>query len=1154
MGDPRDHVGTGRYAITAKLGEGGMGAVFRALDRLTGEQVAVKRLTAKAIEAEADATIVTPRGSNRRDVASAATELAVGTDAPTEGDEGPTRHERPGPPLVKSPRKSDSIPALRLAIASEFRILASLRHPNIISVLDYGFDEAHDPFLVLEVLDDARTVTAASRGQPLRVRVGYVAQILQALDYLHRRGIRHRDLKPSNVLVAGGRVRVLDFGLALESGERHRPAGTFGYIAPEVLRGEPHTAVADLYAAGIVAYEILGGRHPFGRTEDEVLAHVGPAATLVLEHGELGLEGARAVSDTVARLLEPDPDRRPTSAAQALRLLARSGALGAVEDDDIRRSMVSAARLVGRQQERAQLRAALGRARKGQGGVIAVVGESGAGKSRLVDDLRTNALVTGCTVVDGGELSEHGAAYQSWQAPLRRLALRVTPHAPVAWPFLTLIVPDIGELIGIGQITSPLMDPQTLQIQMMVAAEGLVRAAAAAGPTVILLEDLHWAGVESLALLGWMTRVAAELPLLIVATTRPEGAPLVCGRGVEVVNVKPLERRDLEELASTVLGPLGQRADLIDLLERGTGGVPLYVVEALRLLAAQAGSLDDIGTMRLPASLTIDVLDRALRERLARMPDEALPLCQLAALVGPDLDLGLLAGVAPELGVDLDLTRGLAAAEHAGVIHVDVGGWHFTHDRVRQVLLETIDPGAQRALHRGIASWLERSGGDPVALAWHWGQAGDAGREGAWVAAAADALLMRAAYPRARAAFARALELLDARGLAAAERDRAELRIQLGLGTCALILDGFASPATAAAYDRAQALVESLGVAGGGEAFAVLFGQAAVHLFRGDIVASRDLATRALRLAQEARDVDLEIEGRFAVANADFWLGELAASERNVVRVIALWSADRAPLHLERFGQIPRVTCMTAGAWGQWVAGLPDAALARAEEAASIARGVGHSFSEAIAVQIVAITRALRRDVDETRACAEELVRHGAPFPAYMITARMLLAWARASRERDPQLLGEMIGAWHHWQAIGAGLAHTFIAGLLADAHLLFGQPAEALAVARDARAWGEAHGERALLADLIRLEGEAHAALGDVAAARERFTAALRTAEAQGASSLALRTAVAWARLEHAAGDALEARALLEPALRRMADGADTTDQREARTLLARL
>jgi len=131
--------------------------------------------------------------------------------------------------------------ALRVHLTQEFRTLAGLRHPHIVSVLDYGFDRDHQPDFTMELLEGGIPLDKAARGQPFWVQAGLLLQVLQALAYLHRRGVLHRDIKPGNILVIssprGPQVKLLDFGLALLAQDLRTPsatiAGTIGYSAPK---------------------------------------------------------------------------------------------------------------------------------------------------------------------------------------------------------------------------------------------------------------------------------------------------------------------------------------------------------------------------------------------------------------------------------------------------------------------------------------------------------------------------------------------------------------------------------------------------------------------------------------------------------------------------------------------------------------------------------------------------------------------------------------------------------------------------------------------------------------------------------------------------------------------------------------------------------
>jgi hypothetical protein len=270
----------GRYRLVDRIASGGMGDVWRATDELLGRQVAVKILK------------------------------------PEFGDDA----------------------SFRLRFRAEARASASLSHPGVATVYDYGEEVAggiHTAYLVMELVPgDPLSALLARQGtiDPART-MDVVAQTAGALQAAHDRGIVHRDVKPANLLVRpDGSIKITDFGIARAADamaltQTGTLLGTVAYMAPEQLSGQTATPASDLYSLGVVAYLCLAGRTPFSGVETMAVAvaHVREAVPPL--PGEIPL----AVQDVVYQLLDKDPARRPGSAGElaATAMDIRSGLVGA---------------------------------------------------------------------------------------------------------------------------------------------------------------------------------------------------------------------------------------------------------------------------------------------------------------------------------------------------------------------------------------------------------------------------------------------------------------------------------------------------------------------------------------------------------------------------------------------------------------------------------------------------------------------------------------------------------------------------------------------------------------------------------------------------------------------------------------------------------
>jgi serine/threonine protein kinase len=223
----------------------------------------------------------------------------------------------------------------------EARTAANLRHPNVITVHDFGEDERGVPYLVLEYIEGPTLADLMDAGLDDGRIPNLLDQIAAGLDYAHARGVIHRDIKPGNVLLTDdGRAVLADFGLAwlLEGAHLTLTGGVIGtpeYMSPEQAAGEPIDHRSDVYALGVVLYEMLVGERPFvAETPIGVLLkHLqDPAPSILDARPDL----PPAVGQVLARCLVKDPAERFASAgelARAFRAAFLRRAEAGVEDD-----------------------------------------------------------------------------------------------------------------------------------------------------------------------------------------------------------------------------------------------------------------------------------------------------------------------------------------------------------------------------------------------------------------------------------------------------------------------------------------------------------------------------------------------------------------------------------------------------------------------------------------------------------------------------------------------------------------------------------------------------------------------------------------------------------------------------------------------------
>ncbi|MEB3223033.1 MAG: HD domain-containing phosphohydrolase [Candidatus Sericytochromatia bacterium] len=630
-----------RYKMLSTLGEGGMGAVLLVEDTTSAEHVALKILSPKV-------------------------ERAEGADG-----------------------------AIALLFKREFRAMSRFQHPNNCQVFDFGTLPAGDPYFTMEYvegrgLDELLPFTEEDAVSVLR-------QLCLALGTVHRQGFVHGDLKPENIrLRADGVLKLMDFGLADVAGNAHGTIrGTLAYMAPEVAKGGRIDQRSDIYALGAVMYHLLTGAPPFqGATAVDVLrAHT--------REKPARMTGAKApiseqMQAMVAKMLEKEPIARYQSVRDVLAELG-------VETGEALQAALLASEFVGRKAELERLQGGLTTAQAtAKGHTIAVLGPSGVGKSRLIEELRFGVQLANVPFLFG-----QATASQTPYGPFVQVAKGLVPVlrevAPDELhelaPVLAKLVPELAD----GRAGS-VLEPDQERLVIQAALTRLVAATARRAGAVLVLEDWHQADPLSQETLAYVLRNATGVGLLVVVTSH-EAVPGVA----ESLNLASFTPDEVRAVAASMLGVPKLPDSLVTQLADWSGGLSARLGSLIEHLVRTGVFGNALGVWQLPDQLAAkdlpgNVAD-LLAARLSGLSAEALELLRLVAVFGAPITLAAAARLVS--GDDEALLDAFDALCQARLLAFDGHCYTIVGQEFGESLVAGLPSDVVVGLHRRIADTLE---------------------------------------------------------------------------------------------------------------------------------------------------------------------------------------------------------------------------------------------------------------------------------------------------------------------------------------------------------------------------------------------------------------------------------------------------------------
>jgi hypothetical protein len=1037
--------------------------------------------------------------------------------------------------------------------------------------------------------------------------IDIVRQLAQALGAAHAAGIVHRDIKPENIMVRpDGYVKVLDFGVAKTLVQNATTGvtafdatptltaagtliGTTAYMSPEQCRGEAVERPSDIFALGIVCYEMLTGRKPFAgesvvRLLQAILTeHPAPPSRLA--------PGVPQMLDAlVLAMLSKDAVLRPTAESIAADLAIVNGAaLPAQATGSPVRS------IVGRDRDCDVLTGLLAQVAPGRGLIAAVIGEPGIGKTSMVEDVLArweHAPAQLRPTIARGKCSERLAGTEAYLPILEILdhLLRNTAGGSFV-EMMKQVAPSW--YVHVATLSSDTITTQQLREDIKTTSQermkrelaGYFQELSRVRPLVLVLEDVHWADASTVDLLNYLAGRFDSMRVLIVVTYRPSdmavskhpflhlAEQLKAMNALVEVPLTVLSHEDVERYLALEFPGHGFPATFASLIHERTEGHPLFLVDLLRYLTDRDEIAQQDGRWVLKhapeavASELPETVRSTIRGKLERLDEVDRKILAVASVQGHEFDTIV---VSDALTLDAaDVEEHVEVLDRVHRLVATVGPsdlpdralsvrYRFAHVLYQNVMYGSLQPTRRASYAARVAGALVAHAGDHAGqLAAELAMLYETARD---FAASATYFHTAARQAIAIFGFQEALSLAN-RGLAAVaslpdspSRRQQELKLQMAKGAALRSTSGWATPEIERVFARARQLCHELNDAP--EVFPALWATTLFHLIRGNLLECRDYADQLLVLAASTgQPAHLMAAHHVAGVSREF-IGEMSESSRLLERARELHDPAEHSIYVQMFGQDCGITARAMSSRPLWALGFPDRALVRAEETVAIARSVRDPLMVTFSLVIAQSMRLYRGDAAQALSIGDEILALCREYrlPQEAEWSRSLQGAALIALGRTDDGIERLVDSRAVQRALNAHLVRPHFLAQLAGGYRHAGQIERGLAAVDEGLASAAETNQHGYIADLHRERGELLWLGGNTAAAEQSLREAIAACAPQQLKSFELRAATALARLLRDTGRAADARSVLEPVYGWFTEGFDTADLVAARTLLSQI